>query len=130
LVFPFFPVGRAKFLSKRNLDAAHISPGEICGLTSDNKRRGRRFYFSEPLERTLHQFLSLPFPSEARADGLIPSDGNRSVALTYTNVPLAADFWFGQGAWAFALGLSPSRQVGTPVRLCSLEKKGRDARAP
>jgi hypothetical protein len=32
VVFPFFPVGRAKFLSKRNLDAAHISPGEICGL--------------------------------------------------------------------------------------------------
>ena len=23
---------RAKFLSKRNLDTAHISPGEICGL--------------------------------------------------------------------------------------------------
>ncbi len=33
LVFPFFPVGRAKFLGKRSLDAAHISPGEICGLT-------------------------------------------------------------------------------------------------
>jgi hypothetical protein len=32
LVFPFFPVGRSKFLSKRNLDAAHISPGEMCGL--------------------------------------------------------------------------------------------------
>jgi hypothetical protein len=32
LVFPFFPVGRAKFLFQRNLDAAHISPGEICGL--------------------------------------------------------------------------------------------------
>ena len=32
MVFPFFPVGRAKFLSKRNLDTAHISPGEICGL--------------------------------------------------------------------------------------------------
>jgi len=32
LVFPLFPVGRAKFLSQRNLDAAHISPGEICGL--------------------------------------------------------------------------------------------------
>jgi hypothetical protein len=32
LVFPFFPVGRAKLLGKRNLDAAHISPGEICGL--------------------------------------------------------------------------------------------------
>jgi hypothetical protein len=32
LVFPFFPVGRAKFLHKRNLDAAHVSPGEICGL--------------------------------------------------------------------------------------------------
>jgi len=34
LVFPLFPVGRAKFFSQRNLDAAHISPGEICGLNS------------------------------------------------------------------------------------------------
>ena len=32
LVFPFFLVGRAKFLFQRNLDAAHISPGEVCGL--------------------------------------------------------------------------------------------------
>jgi hypothetical protein len=35
---PFFPVGRAKFLPKRNLDAAHISPGEICGLGSVEAR--------------------------------------------------------------------------------------------
>jgi hypothetical protein len=34
LVFSFFPVGRAKFLSKRNLDAALISPCEMCGLVS------------------------------------------------------------------------------------------------
>ncbi len=36
MVFPFFPVGRAKLLGKNNLDAAHISPGEICGLTLPN----------------------------------------------------------------------------------------------
>jgi len=32
LVFSFFPVGRLKFLSKRSLDAALISPCEMCGL--------------------------------------------------------------------------------------------------
>ena len=36
MVFPFFPVGRAKLLGQRDLDAAHISPGEICGLTLPN----------------------------------------------------------------------------------------------
>ncbi len=33
-----------------------------------------------------------------------------------TNVPLLADFWFGQGAWA--------------SRPCSLKENGRDARSP
>ncbi|MBJ7259121.1 MAG: hypothetical protein JHD33_06235 [Chthoniobacterales bacterium] len=32
MVFQIFPVGHAKFIGQRNLDAAPISPGEIGGL--------------------------------------------------------------------------------------------------
>jgi hypothetical protein len=39
LAFPFFQVGRAKFLLKRNLDAAHVSPGEIYGLGRVTEQR-------------------------------------------------------------------------------------------
>jgi hypothetical protein len=35
LIFSFFPVGHAKFLGKGNSDAAHISRGEMCGLSAE-----------------------------------------------------------------------------------------------
>jgi hypothetical protein len=53
LVFPFFPVGRAKLFGQKKLDAAHVVLREICGLKRDTPalKWSPRLVHAEPARR-------------------------------------------------------------------------------
>jgi hypothetical protein len=86
------------------------------------------FYFYEKQEPGLGNYFLTSLYSDMEAvkilfgihprayRGFHRALSNRFPFAIYTNVPLLADFWFGQGAWA--------------SRPCSLKENGRDARSP